>query len=269
MECVSPVKRTACAGTETATDTVNIYHSRANNVGDRMCGPAQFFWPDRVTNVTFAYELTAPENAIVGGGQVFGQTSELSRKWMDNPTGSLVAWGVAVPAKGKDDARVRKVASRFGLFGTRNFEWRDALDFVPCASCMSPAFDNVPAPKHEFVMYAHKNKTPSFTQRDGVPFMTNRHQDVQTVVDFLAAGETVVTSSYHGVYWAQLLGRKVVCVPYSQKFSTLEHPPFLAERSSWVSMLGLASRTEPLLDEYREINKKFAVKVAELLNLNG
>ncbi|WP_299953142.1 hypothetical protein [uncultured Roseobacter sp.] len=269
MECISPVNETACAGPETATDTVNIYHSRADNVGDRMCGPAQFFWPDRVTNVTFAYELTAPENAIVGGGQVFGQTNDLSRKWVENPTGALVAWGVAVPLKGKDDALVRDVSSRFGLFGTRNFEWHDELAFVPCASCMSPAFDNVPAPTHEFVMYVHQKKTPALTERDGVPFMTNKNQEMKAVVDFLASGETVVTSSYHGVYWAQLLGRKVVCVPYSQKFSTLQHKPFLAKEATWTSALGLASRTEPLLDEYREINRKFAVKVAELLDLDG
>ena len=255
--------------TDALPSTVNIFHHRADNIGDRLCGPAQYFWPDRVRNVGFKYELTQPENAILGGGQVFGQTSKFSQYLIENPVGTLVAWGIATPLRGKADASVRDVSSRFSLFGTRNFDWRDDLRFVPCASCMSPAFDAVPQPKHDVVIYAHRKKTPDLVAQDGIPYMTNSLRTAREAIDFIAQGETVVTSSYHGVYWAQLLGRKVICIPYNEKFSTLQFTPKMSTAGTWHDDLNLASRTDPLLDAYREINTKFAGEVAELLGLDG
>ncbi|WP_299674591.1 hypothetical protein [uncultured Roseobacter sp.] len=254
--------------TATATKTVNVYHCHADNIGDRLCGPAQYFWPDKVATADFAKTLAAPENLILGGGQVFGQLSAYAEHYKDSLAGALIAWGVGVPDKGKQTAQVLDVASRFALFGTRHYGWRDTLTFVPCASCMSAAFDTVPEPTHEVVLYAHRRKTPEFTAEEGVPFITNRNQSAQSVIDFIASGETVVTSSYHGVYWAQLLGRKVLCIPYNRKFSTLQHPAVTTTETSWRSMLSLAKRTEPLLDAYREINRRFAVQVAERLELD-
>jgi hypothetical protein len=253
---------------ETKCTAVNLYHSRADNIGDKMCGPAQYFWPNSVTRASFVYELTVPENAILGGGQVFTQIDDYSKKFEKNPTGHLVAWGVGVPLKGNNDKLVLNVASRFALFGTRNFDWRDELNFVPCASCMSKVFDSAPSPTHEVVIFAHKKKTPFLNSVDGVPFMNNKNQNPQSVIDFIAKGETVVTSSYHGVYWAQLLGRKIVCIPYNRKFSTFQYIPVTASESSWKSMIKRAHRTEALLEEYRDINMRFAKQVAELMELD-
>jgi hypothetical protein len=234
-----------------------------------MCGPAQYFWPEKTLNVGFIYELSAEENAILGGGQVFGQIAKYSEKWTNGPHGSLVAWGVGLPVKGKEDAQVREVASRFALFGTRNHEWHDELRFVPCASCMSGLFDNPQSPTHEVVVYSHRRKTPLLAQDTAFPNLTNSDQNAADVIEFIASGETVVTSSYHGVYWAQLLGRRVICVPYSNKFSTLQHQPRISSTDDWRSDLKYASRTEPLLEEYRHINRNFATEVAALLDLDG
>lgn len=254
---------------DSTVTTVNLFHSRADNIGDKLCGPAQFFWPSSVRNANFLYQLTKPENAILGGGQVFGQISDYSKNLMKNPTGSLVAWGIGLPLKGKNDASVLDVFSRFSLFSTRNFDWRDQLTFVPCASCMSTCFDKVPSPKYDVVIYAHRKKTFFLTAEESIPYTTNKNQDPKSAINFIAQGETVVTNSYHGVYWAQLLGRKVICIPYNDKFSTFEHKPVMATEMTWKSTLRLAKQTDPLLDEYREINRRFARAVGELLELNG
>lgn len=251
-----------------AVSTVNIFHHRADNIGDRMCGPAQYFWPDRVLNAAFRYELTKPENAILGGGQVFDQIADRAEHAAREPAGGLVAWGVGLPRKGNRDDQVRKVAAHFSLFGTRNYDWRDELEFVPCASCMSPEFDRLPRPTHEVVVFGHRKKTPLLTPRDGVPFMTNSNRPAREVIRFLAQGETVVTSSYHGVYWAQLLGRKVLCVPYNNKFQTLQHPVAMTPAETWHRDLKQATQVAAQLESYREINRKFAARVAALWGLD-
>lgn len=250
--------------------TVNVFHHRADNVGDRVCGSAQYFWPEQVRNVGFHYELTKPENAIFGGGQVFGQVDKASAAVADELPGVLIAWGIGVPLRdSKEDALVREVAQRFALFGTRNYEWHDILRFVPCASCMSPAFDQAPDPQHKVVVFSHQNKTPNLNPPDDVPFLTNKNQSFQSVINFLASGETVVTSSYHGVYWAQLLGRKVICLPYNYKFSTFEHAPVMATVDTWHDHLNEAVEVSGLLEKYRELNRDFARDVEDVLFTNG
>ncbi|MEP6266793.1 MAG: hypothetical protein ABJ139_05595 [Paracoccaceae bacterium] len=255
-------------GTDTI-GTVNIFHHMADNIGDRLCGPAQYFWPEIVKIADFKYRSRKSENAILGGGQVFGQLKEFSKHWKASPNGHLVAWGVGTPLRGKNDTSVHAVVDRFSLFGTRNYDWHDSLSFVPCASCMSSIFDEVSEPEHEVVIYAHRRKTPTLCAPKGIPFSTNHYQDIREAIGFLARGETVVTSSYHGAYWAQLLGRRVVCIPYNDKFSTLEHTPTMATTETWQSQLKKANRTSPLLEEYRHLNQLFAGKVADLLEIDG
>lgn len=86
------------------------------------------------------------------------------------------------------------------------------------------------------------------------------------VIDFIASGETIVTSSYHGVYWAQLLGRRVICLPYNDKFETFQHRPTMAEAGDWRSGLAGVSETPPLLEEYRALNHAFAQQALEIWN---
>ena len=52
--------------------------------------------------------------------------------------------------------------------------------------------------------------------------------DPLRVLEFLGSSEVVVTSAYHGLYWATLLGRKVVVANmFSSKFAAFPYPPAL------------------------------------------
>ena len=50
------------------------------------------------------------------------------------------------------------------------------------------------------------------------------------MLEFLGSSEVVVTSAYHGLYWATLLGRKVVVANmFSSKFAAFPFPPALLD----------------------------------------
>lgn len=243
----------------------NFFHFSANNVGDQVCGPANYFPQLNCKKRSLRDLSLQTSKIIVGGGLVFNQLSTLSDSTepeLDKT--SKVSWGVGIPPRGKRDDEVARVASRFDLFGTRNFDWADQLDFVPCVSCMSDQFDGLREPSKEVVVFAHQRKTPDLKEEEGVPFMYNTARPLNEVLRFLASGETVVTSSYHGVYWAQLLGRKVICIPYGNKFQSFQFLPHFATVSSWRSELQSASQTAPLLEHYRELNLAFYRRVLEV-----
>lgn len=246
----------------------NFFHSTADNVGDRMCGPAQYLWPGKVRNRPFRSSPTRRlQSVIVGGGQIYSDLeSILAKIRTNNPSAAIVGWGIGLPQRGSRDSDVLKTVRQFSAFGTRNYDWRDELDFVPCASCLSPLFDLARAPAHEVVVYLHRKKPQPENIPPGIPVLSNVMQSPSKVIDFIASGDTVVTSSYHGVYWAQLLGRRVVCIPYNEKFATLQHLPVMSTPQQWTNALRTAIRSEPLLDEYREINRAFSRKAMELWN---
>ena len=76
---------------------------------------------------------------------------------------------------------------------------------------------------------------------------------------FVGSGAKVVTNSYHGAYWAMLLGRKVVlAAPYSSKFHHYRHPPEISEDRSWTPALSCHGKDDRgALQECRDANRKF------------
>jgi len=114
------------------------------------------------------------------------------------------------------------------LVGVRDYQV--GLPWVPCPSCLHPAFDKPRTPQREFVVFSHKKFR---IQVPGVPALTNEVMDLETVLDFLGSGETILTSSFHGAYWGTLLGRRVLAFPFSSKFYGLKHAPAFYPIQKW------------------------------------
>ena len=105
------------------------------------------------------------------------------------------------------------------LLGIRDFN--TPYPWVPCASCMHPAFDRPKEVKHEFVIFSHRTRPVPI---QGFPTLRNDESGFSDTIDFLASGDTVITSSYHGMYWALLLGRKILAFPFNSKFFMTKYP---------------------------------------------
>lgn len=243
-------------------DMQNYFHYDANNVGDQASGPSNYFFKNQCEKRNFKTTPLLDAMALFGGGSIFQQMEQtVAANQGELHEKSLVAWGVGLPPKGRRDKKVHSLVSEFDLMGTRNFDWSDEFDFVPCASCMSPLFDTIPEVSHKVVVFKHQRKIPTLQFPGDIPQMTNRQRPLREVIDFLASGETVVTSSYHGVYWAQLLGRKVICVPFNNKFYSFETPPVYSSVENCMTDVSSASQHDSTLVKYRELNVRFWEKV--------
>lgn len=110
----------------------------------------------------------------------------------------------------------------------------------------------------------------------GIPTMKNliakeeigKWSTLDKILDFLSRGDVVVTNSYHGTYWATLLGKRVVAVPHSSKFLAFKHPPVMVETlDEWRNALRGATAYPTALSESREANRDFRATVRSFLGM--
>lgn len=194
---------------------INLFRSR--NVGDANCSPIPHFMPGadmydfHDIKAGMLPPLTREDVVIYGGGCVAKSAARHETKAMKILWGAGVTSAVMSP-RGLDYTGV----SGFALTGVRDSHGDAEIpgEWLPCPSCMSPLFDNVPAPTRRVSYLGHAKKSP-MTSRGA---MHNDCMDLRAVISHLAAAEIVVSSSYHGCYWGLLLGRKVIAVPFGAKF---------------------------------------------------
>ncbi|CAL4869162.1 hypothetical protein MMA231_03453 (plasmid) [Asticcacaulis sp. MM231] len=147
----------------------------------------------------------------------------------------------------------------FDLVGVRDFgtEYR----WVPCASCMLPQLDKPYVVQHEVVIYEHK-RIP--IPLNGTPRLSNDGNDIDAVLAFLASGETVITNSYHGAYWATLLGKRVIAIPNMSKMYRFKHFPVVCRADEWKRFSALTRAYPEALAECRAANLAFFEEVKAL-----
>lgn len=132
---------------------------------------------------------------------------------------------------------------RFALAGVRDWSIDVPHRWVPCASCMHPVFNENPKPDRKIVIYDHKEHP--FVISTPTMEMPKDKEDNEYLVDalnaprahntgfgsmaeavrFIARGEIVLTTSYHGAYWGMLLGRGVIVQDNGlNRFHRMWHP---------------------------------------------
>lgn len=213
----------------------------SRNAGDRWSSPLEYFdFPGHEVTIgdMRTPPMTGPDVVIYGGGSITASPS--FHRW----PAITIAWGVGhhVRLRPWDEAMRTehlRAADLCDLYFPRD---EVGLDTVPCASCMHPVFDDVPEPVHDVVRYSAERRI-EVTEPVDAPHMTNESGTITAAVRFLASGRRVVTSSYHGAYWAGLIGREVELVPWGSKF---EYVPSLGleecrarNRSAYEKVLGL------------------------------
>lgn len=291
---------------------INYHVVDQNNIGDLMSSPFNYFdFPglecqtrdlrdvDRGSD-SRNFALDNQSIILGGGGLLFERflPNIQSLKKQSNVS-SRIIWGAGQQRYGSkkspnfQDFNYEEYTSEFDLIGIRDFDC--GHEWVPCVSCMHPAFDTSRSPSHEYVVFSHKKFQLAFAE---FPKMTNEHADMESILDFLGSGETILTSSFHGAYWGILLGRKVLAFPFSSKFLTLKHRPMLHPIHKWsntrfklaafnktlyelkyknrftCSIKGWQQSVQHIqtypdsLDECREKNRIFYEKVMDLLIAN-
>lgn len=200
----------------------------------------------------------------------FQKLYESTMKRLQRHTGPKILWGAGHNKQGwsrKDTMLWPEWMKKFTLVGTRDY--MVGYPWVPCASCMHPAFDKKYAVTNEFVFLEHKKQMikpgDMGDHMNPVPRFVNSGNNFEQTISILGSANTVITNSYHGVYWATLLNKKVICIdPWSSKFYFFKHQPQYCRGREWIQVAPSAKSYPQALNECREANRNFWKKIQEL-----
>jgi len=265
---------------------LNVYYDHPNNLANRLYGMWQLF-PDLPIDEVIGFDNYTKQRGgqsfdgdlIVGGGGMFHEPwQDRLKQMLADCQGTRVLWSNGHDFWGKEQADYPDWLMACELRGMRDWGMPDC-DWVPCPTCMLPVFElfRAKAPTQAIVAYEQParplRKATTFDRATvalGKDDGTGEH--FFKVLSHLASGECVVTSSYHGTYWATLLGRKVIAVPFSSKFYAMRHAPLILPLAK-LSDEAVLERVKDApvypgaLEECRAANVRFKAKVCERLGI--
>ncbi len=232
-----------------------------DNIGDRSCCPFDYFGWSNADVQDLRTKGPDYDLGIYGGGKIFGGLTSYPAV-QDKPGVRHVAWGVSTVQNFPVSSKYRKSRMLCDLVGSRDYG-DTRYDYAPCVSCMSPIFDDPNDAEHDVVFYFHGGKTAKQNiQIPGtIPSLSNDCETLERALNFISSGKTVVSNSYHGVYWALLMGRKSICIPFSKKFSAYRLPPHSTTPKRWLSELDQGRAYPDMLEICRAATLEFKVKV--------
>lgn len=238
-------------GVRKTTPTFNLLAKDTPNIGDLWASPLKYF------DIPNCKTLHLPDLAkldndylyIVGGGGI------LHTSWIKYVSSlrKAIAWSIGHNFHDTSKIEYQPWLDHYLLTGVRDYGHR--YDYLPCVSCMHEAFNKEYKAIHDIVCYCHYERNISLP----IPTMDNSGDSFEEKIEFLGSGKTIVTNSYHGVYWSMLLNRQVIIVPWSSKFYGFKHKP------SYVGEEIIPQNYDGYLAECRELNRQFYQKVLNLI----
>lgn len=265
--------------------TTCLHQIDERNAGDFYSGPYHYF--DSLTSKTSILQYLEGEEKrnsfqsslssdqlIVGGGGLFNRPSFKDVmslvEVMSKKGRKIVIWGAGhnVPTSTLHIPKNYSIKlDHFALVGTRDKSMPG--DYVPCVSCLHPLLDDTYEVNQELGVVFHKKtiEQPDVTQKlAGIPFLSNA-SSIEEIIPFIGQSESLITDSYHAMYWGLLLEKKVTVIPNSSKFFDFHVKPNFSDFDSCAKEYVKAVSTSGLLEECRELNKRFYEKTMNVLNV--
>jgi hypothetical protein len=197
-------------------------HSNPRNLGDKLTDPRLYFnalkgfdWAD-IDDLP-GVDLAKYAGVIFGaGGMLYGE-SESRMKSVVNSGKPTIVFGAGLNYP-DDDMPPRYPEWLKDCVYVALRDYGSPYDWCPCPSCLHPAFYYRSVSHHRTVTYGHHLEPKEIHLSPAKDL-----SEVGAVLHHIGMAGSVETDSYHGAYWATLLGRplKIINPRSSIKFRLL------------------------------------------------
>lgn len=209
-------------------------------------------------------ELSKQDVVIFGGGALMDWHTVWNKRINDlSKRCKSVFWGVGLNENNQLEIEENIDFSNIDLIGLRDY---DAINYVPCSSCLLPLEIEFPI-KREVGAFLHYEGTNSkFNHLDSI----SNSAPVEDIIKFIGESEKILTNSFHGCYWSQLMGKKVVKInsmdgidkhSSSVRFDKMKHVPIFRNENDFKG----CEVYPDFLEESRKLNIDFFKQIQEFM----
>lgn len=243
------------------------------NCGDYNCGPYQFFstyfysckcYFHRLCDIDFS-SIQEGDYCIIGGGGLVNHSVEWNNaiEKCNDLSKHVIIWGAGMNTH-IGDTCYKLALEKFHLVGLRDYPKMEAMiEYVPCPSCMLPELSYDYEICREIGVVEH-----AMYPIEEFPYeKINNSVDVYSVIKFIGTSSIIISNSYHAVYWATLMKKKVIIYEkFSSKFDSLKwkQPIYSGD---FMEDVGKCEIYTDALEECRKININFAEKIKEIMEI--
>ena len=206
-------------------------HRVDKNPGDYWSSPRHYYnFPDNKTvdilDIDSLRQIPEGSNCIIGGGGLIKQIFLPSLDILNKKKCRMIYWGIGERLKQnlqtgyisqtmKTNVRPEFFNATRHLASMRSLE--PGVEWIPCSSCNHPIFDSrlssVSGESNNIKVFQHKKV--EIPNSEGFELAINDPMTLEESVSFIKSASILITNSYHGMYWAYLLGVPTVCIPFS------------------------------------------------------
>lgn len=110
---------------------------------------------------------------------------------------------------------------KFKLIGVRDYNYKK-FPYLPCVTCMHSGLSKRYERKRKVGIIEHTN----YPIREFSFERISNSCSLENIIEFIGSSEVIITNSYHCVYWATLMSKKVILYnTFSEKFNYFKYPP--------------------------------------------
>lgn len=212
-----------------------VYSKDTENSGDLSCGYYAYFgemfkkYPIVIWDIgTIDFSLVAKNDVVIVGGGGLLDNSDLWNYNINRLAQKCRYCFLFAPGFNRHYGHRVSVMLKTGAFRqwtVRDYHHPAGGRYVPCASCLRPEFSMTYPVVRKYGVVKHFQFDMS--REFSLPQITN-DRPLHELLAFIGSSEIVVSNTYHAVYWATLMKKKVILdAPFSEKFKYLKYPPVL------------------------------------------
>lgn len=144
-------------------------------------------------------------------------------------------------------------------------------NYIPCVSSKHKIFDKYINKTNKGEGFGILEHVDYNVPIDGVDKIKN-NCDIEELIDFIDSKEYLVSTTYHGLYWSQLLGKKVVYFnednEINTKFINIRNRVHICNRNNYKTLLENSPSLNGLIRESRFLNDIFYKQLIKSVNNN-
>ena len=210
-----------------------IHRVDINNVGDMFCGYYKYFYSDLKKYNLMVHDINSSnfnkiykDDTVIFGGGGLMDNSDLWNSNINailNKSKNVIFWALGHNKHYNQNINIKIDFDKVNMLSIRDYKHESGFRYVPCASCMIPYLNMKEDIKREIGIISHKDYIIENNEYD---IITNS-QNIYEIIDFIRTSKVIITNSYHGIYWATLMKRKVITmgILHSNKFDYFKYPP--------------------------------------------